>query len=81
MATLIIKIIIVSVCLLYIAQPKVSFPPFRASFDNPYYAIGLALITIGITFYQYAGYLDGKKAGIELCEQAIDEYGKEKKSK
>lgn len=63
-----IKITILSITamamLLLVAEPAITFYPFKVSFGKPWFAIGIFLLGFGVGFIRYQGYKDGIKHGI-----------------
>jgi hypothetical protein len=51
--------------LLYIAEPKITFHPFKIQFAKGWFALGMMLIGFGIALVRYQGYRDGTKAGVD----------------
>jgi len=64
-----IEILAVLICLFLVAQPTITWPPVRISFDKAYLAIGIILIMIGIVFILAQGKGDGRR---EYYEKGID---------
>lgn len=73
MKELIIYIIITVACLLWAAGLEISFKPFSIKFNSLWYGIGLTLTSIGLIIILLASYENGKKAGIKISMNALDE--------
>ena len=73
-------IIIFFVVLFFAARTTVSLNPFKVRFESPYFAIGLFLMILGLSFIQHQSRKDGIKEGhkqvIELIEKQQEEQGK-----
>ena len=59
--------------LAYIGQTKVSFSPFKISFEKPVLAIGILLLVIGFSLVEYQMFHDGKMAGLKFNKELIKE--------
>lgn len=57
--------IVLTATLLYIAETKVTYNPFKITFAKGWFAVGMALIGLGIGFIRYQAHKDGVKDGIK----------------
>lgn len=70
--------IIVIAALLYVAEPKINLYPFKVQFTKGWFALGMALIGLGIGLVRYQGYKDGVAEGVkETFEYLKKEIKKE----
>ncbi len=51
----------------WIAEPKISLYPFKIQLARGWFALGMALIGIGIGLVRYQGYKDGANKGIDAA--------------
>ena len=76
----ILYIAIFFVVLFFAARTTISFNPFRIKLESPYFATGLFLLILGLSFIQYQSRKDGIKEGqkqvIELLENKAEEEQK-----
>lgn len=79
MLKLLIPAIIIVIALLFVATPKISFRPFSVSFVNGWFALGIALIGIGIGLIRYQGYKEGVANGVKGTFTYIKEIIKKEK--
>jgi hypothetical protein len=73
MKTAIISLSLMIACIIYVGNPKLSFSPFKLSFETPLYSIGTALAIASIITFKIAMYRDARKEVINQFEQAIEE--------
>lgn len=76
----ILYIAIFFVVLFFLAGTTISLRPFKVKIDSPYYAVGVFLMILGLTFISYHNYKRGIKEGqkqvIELLENKAEEEQK-----
>lgn len=73
MLKLIIPLIILIAALLYAAEPKINFHPFKIQFARGWFVLGITLIGIGVGLVRYQGYNDGTKKGVDAAFTYIKE--------
>jgi hypothetical protein len=80
-----IKITILSLiaiaAILFVAETKINFYPFKVSFGKPWFALGIALISFGVGFIRYQGYRDGATHGIDATFKYLKEELKKETGK
>lgn len=76
MLKLTIYSILAIAAVLWIAEPKVSLYPFKVQFARGWFALGMALIGIGIGLVRYQGYSDGVANGVGCAFDYIKELVK-----
>lgn len=79
MTKIIILAAIVTLSLLFVASPKISFKPFSVTFTTGWFALGILLVGVGIALIRYQGYKDGANAGIDTTFKYLKELIKKEK--
>jgi amino acid transporter len=79
MTKLIIITLILIAALLFVATPKISFKPFSITFINGWFALGMALIGLGIGLVRYQGYREGVTKGVDSTFNYLRESIKKEK--
>ena len=69
--TTLITFLIALLAILFIAKTKISFAPFKITFESPYSAIGYLFLGIGMGFITYQARDDGKKEGLIITKQIV----------
>lgn len=64
---------VVIVAMIFTAETKIDFYPFKVSFGKPWFAIGIALIGFGVGFVRYQGYKDGAKNSIDTTFRYLNQ--------
>jgi len=76
-----IEIILICFFFFLIAQPTISWPPFKIQFDKAYLAIGCFFVMVGIVFIILQGhteaYSKGLKKGCEIEHDAAIEAARQ----
>jgi hypothetical protein len=65
--------IVAVTALLLIAEPKITLSPFKVQLTKIWFALGMALIGLGIGFVRYQGYKDGAASGIDTAFRYMKE--------
>lgn len=65
--------------ILWIAEMKISISPFKVQFIKGWFALGMALIGIGIGLIRYQSYKDGVAEGIGGTFKYLKEEVKKEK--
>lgn len=69
---------IIFICLL--AEIKIQFNPFSFSFIKPWRAVGIILITIGISCMEYDSYKRGVLDAKDTIIKVLEDFKNEKQS-
>lgn len=77
MIKLMVSLIICIVIVLILFGFKVSFNPFKVSFDNWIFGLGVVLLWVGVSLIGYAKYSQGQNDCLDKILERIEEIKKE----